>query len=87
MAKIRQLLEQYTAVLTRDGGNFAIGGATAIVAVTRGAGLEQHGAMLEVGLELGSIDEFLVARVARIRRLRLRARDQAEQRETTEQRK
>ena len=70
VAEIRELLEQHAAVLPGDGRHFAVGRAAPIRSVARRAGLEQLGAVPEVGLQRGARDEFAVARSAWLAGLR-----------------
>src|SRR5687767_14292297 len=72
VAKIGQLLQQYTAVLTGDRGDFAVAGPAALRAVAGGAGGKQVRATREIRLEPGSFGEFAVAQFARVRVLRRR---------------
>jgi hypothetical protein len=56
--EVDHLLDQYGHVLTRDCRHAPVIGAAAVLFVARGAGAEQLGTMLEIGLELDSLAEF-----------------------------
>src|SRR6185436_20938391 len=70
VAKIGELLEQYAAVLPRDGGYFSIFRAATVRPVAGGAGLIQLGAVFEIGFEPGALGELTVAGDSRLHRLR-----------------
>ena len=65
VAKVRELLEQHAAVLPGDRRYLTILGAAPVRSVAGRAGLVQLGAVLEIGLEHGALDEFTVTGDAR----------------------
>ena len=64
VAKIRELLEQYAAVLPRDGGYFSVVRAATVRPMAGRAGLVQLGAVREIRLECRALGEFPITRDA-----------------------